>query len=503
MDRKYHNLKVVLDCAIDRLNSTTLSGASSRLMKIASLFDISAAIDFFAIELEDMKTKYNPYIDADFDFDNMIPSNPFFGKSSMFPVLEEMRKQSFIDVARDAYSVSECYFPSEKADDIAQLQWEKPALYEESLKKKEARDLFRKSLISIERGEFISDFEIEEALRSAIDTLINTLHKIQYEITNYTRDSDIKGKALFDELAMKYIPEGFMSVWDSFKDYKKWKDECIVDIAIEAKKDHIAKHLKDVLEFFIVDDPEHELPSLIKKYEKEFEDMFADYINSQKMKAKYAILRSFMKYDNGLLFVSDESKLGKYIFMNRKELSSENIEMLFDFIGLNLVVQKEEGMKEVVEQKKDDAEEQKIVENNYPVINEEHKKFFENKIYWDGGVKKRIDVPKDEILHCIYDIMKVNDKEDSKLCRMVYIAMKELTLFKGERKKYTPFVKSVVKYVFPGADEKKTADNIRSVKIGNDLTDMDKDYKEPYRVLRDKIKQVIADSVKKKTDSVK
>lgn len=342
MDRNYYNLEVVYDCAVGRFHDCTLSRVSRRLRTIASLMDVCASIDFFSQELDNMKRKYNLHIDEDFDFDKFLPTNPSNIVKDIFPILEEMRSIGFQDNARDVHTIASKYFPTLSDDEIAKHQYTDQKKYEEETRRKKIIEDFRKALVNIDKGENVSDYELETALQKAIYELFNIIIAIKKEIHS-NNNSKEKGEGLYQELKNRYIPDGFIGTWKSQKDYKKWVDNSYEDeISPELRRDFVAKKLIEVLESFIQDDPEHQLPSNKKKYEKEFHGTFDEHKDPNMMKYHYATLRQFMRYDNGLLFVSDASKLGKYIFMNRKGLCAEKIEMLFDFIGLNLVVAEEE-----------------------------------------------------------------------------------------------------------------------------------------------------------------
>lgn len=505
MDRKNHNLRTVIEKSYDSLKLDTLSQPSRRLRMLASLFDVSAAVDFLNMELENLKKKYNPYIDKDFDFDTMIPRSPIIGNEELYPVLDEMKTHEFTDKARDVVSVSSYYFPTLSDDEIANMQRTSEALFAEEKKKKERNENFKKALISIERGENVSDYEILEALRRGYDELINILYDIKEEITS-SKNAQEKGEALYNELSNQYLPQGFTGMWKCFQEYRKWEDDSFIEITPELRRDFVAIKLQGVLDTFIVDDKDHELPSNSRKYSDEFKDLFNEHGNGRCGRAKYATLRAFMSYDNGLLFVSDPAKLGKYIFKNRKRLVRDNIENFFDFIGLNIIIaDAEHNEKEIKPKEQKPA----VIHNGYPEVEDGHKSFLEEKIYWEVNNKKRwIKIPKDDILHIIYDFLHEHiedeNKIDTRVCRIVYMVVVVLKItIKQQREVYSKFANSIIKYAYSNHNITKLAGNIAKVEINSDYEQMDESDKIIYRALHSQIKTALDNTFKSDCSSVK
>lgn len=133
-----------------------------------------------------------------------------------------------------------------------------------------------------------------------------------------------------------------------------------------------------------------------------------------------------------------------------------------------------------------------VVDVAYPTINEMNRRLFADTYYPEKplniGIKKRkCDVPKDKILHSIFDLSKEWNpalRTSVHKWRMMYEMLYKMKLIKSsDRKQYRLFVTSIVAYCFPSVKD-TYSDNISKTFIDENLDAWNDEDKQMYKELK-------------------
>ncbi|MBQ0057281.1 MAG: hypothetical protein KBT20_06455 [Bacteroidales bacterium] len=142
-----------------------------------------------------------------------------------------------------------------------------------------------------------------------------------------------------------------------------------------------------------------------------------------------------------------------------------------------------------------EAEEVPVVDGrdevHYPEITDVNTDFFTDTFFVTSEVigvpRKRLEVPKVEILHIIYNSTREWNPSDraSHKWRVLYEVLRRLTYFTiGEKHRFSAFVEAVVKYCFPNDVPAGYANNISKSKLEEHFEDWSLADKDLYKTLK-------------------
>lgn len=129
----------------------------------------------------------------------------------------------------------------------------------------------------------------------------------------------------------------------------------------------------------------------------------------------------------------------------------------------------------------------------YPAISDVNRRLFADTYFVEmpttiGKKKPKRDVPKDKILHSIFDITKEWDpavRTSVHKWKMMYVALDRMRyIIQRNRKQYKLFVSAVVAYCFPSVKE-SYGDNISSTNLDDNYNMWEDEDKQLYKQLRD------------------
>ena len=129
----------------------------------------------------------------------------------------------------------------------------------------------------------------------------------------------------------------------------------------------------------------------------------------------------------------------------------------------------------------------------YPAISDVNRRLFADTYFVEisttiGKKKQKRDVPKDKLLHSIFDITKEWDpavRTSVHKWRMMYVALDRMRyIIQRNRKQYKLFVSAVVAYCFPSVKE-SYCDNISSTNLDDDYDNWKYEDKQLFKELRD------------------
>ena len=131
--------------------------------------------------------------------------------------------------------------------------------------------------------------------------------------------------------------------------------------------------------------------------------------------------------------------------------------------------------------------------SEYPAISDVNRRLFADTYYTEestaiGQRKLKRDVPKDKILHSIFDITKEwnpDVRTSVHKWKMMYVALDRMRYIRqSNRKQYTLFVSAVVAYCFPSVKE-SYCDNISRTYLDDNYNMWGDEDKQLYKQLRD------------------
>ena len=131
--------------------------------------------------------------------------------------------------------------------------------------------------------------------------------------------------------------------------------------------------------------------------------------------------------------------------------------------------------------------------SEYPPISDVNRQLFADTYFVEisttiGKKKQKRDVPKDKLLHSIFDITKEWDpavRTSVHKWKMMYVTLDRMGYIRqSNRKQYTLFVSAIVAYCFPSVKE-SYGDNISSTNLDDNYNMWEDEDKQLYKQLRD------------------
>ena len=353
---------IQLEKLLSKASAESVTIMSKRLWKLQLIIDLCAVTKFFNDELVKIEKCYNLDIDKDVNYEEWASSEKW---EPLQDTLRSRTKGRFNtegkDIAYDIFSlVAKCIeVPSD--EEMNKAQNNDNAENIRQLEKKEKREYYRSLLVSLDCNDEITDEELDEAVLKALYALQNVLKEISMELSSPHKANE-KRVALYDALNQKFLPEGFIPMWDAHNVLKKWNEDYYGDSPEDDMKDFIMVKLFELLDSdFVICDREHDPLKSRNKTICEIEEYLNDKVNDEEGRretiSKYTFLRNLLEYKDGFYEIKSKEKIGKYIYEKRHNLSEDKIKVFFCFLGLNILV-KEEVAKQKGEQNEVDEDAQ-------------------------------------------------------------------------------------------------------------------------------------------------
>ena len=355
--------RIQLEKLLTKASADTITVMSKRLWKLQLIIDLCAVTKYFEEELVKIEGCYNLYIDKDVDYEEWASNEKW---KPLHDVLHSRSKDRYNsegqNIASEILTLAAEYIKVPSDEEISKAQNDNTE-YKRLLEKKEKRENYRQLLFKLDSNEEITDEELDAAVLQALSGLQNVLKKISNKL-NSSNKANEKRVALYDELHRKFLPEGFIPMWDAHKVWNEWKEGYYGDSPEEGMKEFVMIKLLELLDSgFVICDRDHDSLNSRNKIKSEIEEYLNDKINDgeerKEAMRKYSFLRCLLEYKDGFYEIKEKEKIGKYIYEKRHFLSDDMIKTFFGFLGLNIIVKdevaKQKGEQNEVEEKVPDG----------------------------------------------------------------------------------------------------------------------------------------------------
>lgn len=206
------------------------------------------------------------------------------------------------------------------------------------LNRKNAEDV-RTIINTLESEAFDSKSLWEGGIKNGLHDLADCLKEMVKLSEKQWSAADYKQLAI--DLTQKHTNQFNPSMIKAREQFRKWKEGSYGDP--EEYQALVADHLKRLLESdFLIIESEH----LVKLYKNKIDDLYlyieAEECTEEHLK-KFYFLSKLIEHKEGQFSFTKEAALGKYIFLHRGFLKTEDIEAFFFFQNICLLVNEEMG----------------------------------------------------------------------------------------------------------------------------------------------------------------
>lgn len=324
--------------------SQAVTVMSKRLWLLQVMTDAATVNATFTKALDGLRTSYNLLLDKDVDYVAWSERTIWedFYRALEGKAIERYNNNGKL-ISYDIVSLATKYLPSPTPADEFKALKNDIADYKGVMDRKKNREDYRRLLVDLDRTDFVSDQDVKEAARNAVEDLRGTLANVAVALEDKTNAYE-KRKELYYYYRRQYIPESPFPTY-AHTMYKRWEDGCYEPVTDELQKEFVMSKLVILLKSgFVVLDPDHVSPSYNKKYAKELGELLDDEENKAKLVSSYAQLRALLIYKDGLFEIKNTETIGRYLYNNRHKITDAQIKLFYIFIDLNEIIMGENGL---------------------------------------------------------------------------------------------------------------------------------------------------------------